>query len=567
MHLDPTTSKLVLITLALGLVVAVTYLRSLTGEFLNWDDPDYVTANPDLRLGLTWEMVKWSFGYHASNWHPLTWLSLALDYRLYGLDPRGYHVTSLSLHIANTLIVFLLLHRLTERLWPSAVVAALFGLHPMHVESVAWVAERKDVLSAFFSLLTVAAYARYARLRTWPAYASVVLLFALALLSKPMAVTIPAVLLLLDYWPLRRWSRQAVLEKLPLFGMSLGLTILTVAAQRAGGAVDLDLIPLGSRVAHALVAYVQYLRLTVWPIGLSPWYSHPALEGPPLTTWQVAGAVVLLATGTAVALGLRERRPYLAVGWGWYLITLAPVIGFLQVGRQGMADRFTYFAHVGVFFAMVWTAAEMPWSGRRWSRVVGTVAVGIVLASLATLTARHTVVWRNTMAFWSHTARVNPRAFIAHQALAGLFSSAGRFDEALVEFRRAAHLRPDIAKVHVQYGSLLMRLRQLGPAAAQYRKAVALEPDSADYQNRLADVLLTQKRSTSARRHLERALAAQPSFPEARNNLGRAFLAENRFDDAAAQFRLALQERPGFKAASDNLAAALRAQGEASRHP
>ena len=544
-----------LISVALCLAVASCYLPVLDAEFITWDDPTYVTANPHLR-GLSLSTTAWAFTtFYTGNWHPLTWLSLALDYEMYGLHPRGYHLTSLFLHVANTLLVFLVLHRLTGALWRSTAVAALFGLHPLHVESVAWVAERKDVLSALFWLLTIAAYLRYVRQRTWPTYALVVITFGMAVLSKPMVVTLPVILLLLDCWPLERLSRQALWEKIPLFLLALGSSASTVAAQTAGGAVGIDPIPLGGRVANAVLAYVKYLALTIWPVHLSPWYSHPALEGPPPPRWAVPGAAALLASVTALAILGARRRPYVAVGWLWYAITLLPVIGLIQVGRQGMADRYTYVPLVGIFIVLAWAIAELPTWRWAWGRGAGVSIATLVLMSLGALTLRQTKIWHDSITFWTYTAKANPNAFIAHQALGGLFKFAGRFDEAFEEYRRAARIRPGLADVHTNLGQLLMRKKNFGAAAAQYRKVVALKPGSAEDHNGLAEALLAQGRPAQARRHLERALAIQPGFAEAHNNLGRALLAEGRLDDAIAHFQVAVRLKPNFAAARQNLAA------------
>ncbi len=510
----------VAIALALAIVTALFYLPVLDASFLNWDDPPYVTANPSIQ-SLGWSTVVWAFTtFQEGIWHPLTWLSLAVDHAIYGLQARGFHLTNLLLHVANTVLVFVTWERLTGAFWRSAVLAALFGLHPMHVESVAWVTERKDVLSTFFWLLTIAAYARYARVGTWTAYLAVVGAFLLGLLSKPMLVTLPFVLLLLDYWPLERLSRRAVLEKIPLLAMALAVAVVSVVAvSRVSAEAIPDAIPRWARVANALVSCVAYLRLTAWPVRLSPWYSHPWFEGAPLTVLGVGGATLALLAVSAGVVAVARRAPYAPVGWFWFLGTLVPVVGLVYNGRQGMADRYAYVPHIGLFLAATWAVAELPaWRSREF-RMVAAPAIGLVLVVLGIRTAAQTRVWHDDRTFWTYTARVNPHSFIAHQALAGILQTEGRTAEALPFYLRSTKLRPDLAKVHVQYARLLARAGRAGPAAAQLRKAVALEPDTAEHHYGLAQALIAQHHRATARRHLERALALRPDYPEARRSL------------------------------------------------
>jgi protein O-mannosyl-transferase len=510
----------VAVAVTLAILTALFYVPVLDAGFLNWDDPPYVTANPNIR-SLDWSTVVWAFTtFHEGIWHPLTWLSLALDHAIYGLQARGFHLTNLLLHVANTVLVFLVWERMTGAFWRSAVVAALFGLHPMHVESVAWVTERKDVLSTFFWLLTMAAYARYVRMGTSTAYGLVVLAFLMGLLAKPMLVTLPFALLLLDYWPLRRLSRRAVLEKVPLLALALLVTGIAVAAVSTvmSDAVP-DPIPPAALVANAVVSTAKYLWLTVWPFRLSPWYSHPWFEGAPLSVVSVGTATLVVVGVSVLAVAVAGRRPYVPVGWFWYVGTLVPVLGLVYNGRQGMADRYAYVPHIGLFVAATWAVADLPLWRERVARRAGAVGLAAALVVLAVLTARQTRVWRDDRTFWGYTARVNPHSFIAHQALAGMLQNEGKTREALVLFRRAVKIRPELARVHMQYGRLLARTGRTGPAAAQYRKAVALEPNVAEHRYGLAQVLVTQKHRASARRQLEQALALRPDYPEAQKSL------------------------------------------------
>jgi hypothetical protein len=535
---DDASLDRIAIAIGLAVVTFVFYVPVLDAAFLNWDDPPYVTANPNIR-SLSWETVRWAFTtFQEGIWHPLTWLSLALDHALYGLTPRGFHLTNLLLHVANTVLVFLVWARLTGATARAAVVGALFGLHPMHVESVAWVTERKDVLSTFFWLVTIAAYGRYARVGGVAAYAAVLAAFALGLLSKPMLVTLPFVLLLLDFWPLGRlgWrtasedgaaapvpappASQVILEKVPLLMLALAVAAVSVVAvSEVSAAAVPDRIPLVALVGNAILSCVKYVWLTLWPANVSPWYSHPWFEGPGFSFVGVAGAVLVLLAVSALALAVARRRPYVPVGWFWYLGTLVPVLGLVYNGRQGMADRYAYIPHIGLFVAAVWTTADLAvWRDRR-ARVAGAAALTVVLVVLGARTAWQTRVWRDDRTFWSYTARTSRYSFIANQALAGINQTEGRLQDALPLFARATKLRPDLAKVHVQFARVLARTGHPGQAAAQYRKALAIEPNSAENRFALAQVLITQRRRASARRELERAVELRPDFAEARQSL------------------------------------------------
>ncbi len=515
-----TVTDRVAIASALAIVTALFYLPVLDAGFLNWDDPPYVTANTAIRT-LSWTTVRWAFTtFQEGIWHPLTWLSLALDYALYGLSPRGFHLTNLLLHVANTVLVFLVWERLTGAFWRSAVLAALFGLHPMHVESVAWVTERKDVLSAFFWLVTIAAYARYARRGTRTAYLLVVATFVLGLLSKPMLVTLPFALLLLDYWPLGRLSWRAALEKIPLLVLALAVAAVSVVAVADVNAQAVpDPIPRMVRLANAAVSTVRYVELTLWPLRLSPWYSHPWFEGPPLMALRVAGALAALLAVSAIVVAAARRRPYAPVGWFWYLGTLVPVLGLLYNGRQGMADRYAYIPHIGLFVLIVWAVADLSFWQSRTARRLATAALVTILLLLGGGTAWQTRVWHDDRTFWSYTARTSRYSFIAHQALAAMMQSENRTADAVALYERALKLRPELPKVHLQLARLLARNGHTAQAAAEFRKAIALDPDAPETHYQLAQVLLTRHRRTNARHELERALALRPDYPEARRAL------------------------------------------------
>jgi hypothetical protein len=515
-----TVTDRVAIASALAIVTALFYLPVLDAGFLNWDDPPYVTANTAIRT-LSWTTVRWAFTtFQEGIWHPLTWLSLALDYALYGLSPRGFHLTNVLLHVANTVLVFLVWERLTGAFWRSAVLAALFGLHPMHVESVAWVTERKDVLSTFFWLLTIAAYARYARRGTWTAYLLVVATFVLGLLSKPMLVTLPFALLLLDYWPLGRLSWRAALEKVPLLVLALAVAAVSVVAVADVNAQAVpDPIPRAVRLANAAVSSVRYVGLTLWPLRLSPWYSHPWFEGPPLTVLRVAAALAVLGAMSAIVVAVARRRPYAPVGWFWYLGTLVPVLGLLYNGRQGMADRYAYIPHIGLFVLIVWAVADLPFWHDRTARRLATVALVTILVLLGGGTAWQTRVWHDDRTFWSYTVRTSRYSFIAHQALAAIMQNEGRTADAIPLYERALKLRPELAKVHLQLARLLARTGHTAQADAEFRKALTLDPDTAETHYQLAQVLAARRRRANARHELERALTLRPDYPDARRLL------------------------------------------------
>ncbi len=549
--------------LLLAAVVIAAYLPALDGQFLNWDDDSFVVRNPHVH-GLSLAAVRWAFTtFHDGNWIPLTWLSHALDCTLFGLDPRGHHAMNLAWHVANTVLVFVALRALTGAVWRSAAVAALFGLHPLHVESVAWVAERKDVLSTFFFLLGLAAYAPWVRTGSRRAYAVVLGAFVLGLLAKPMVLTFPFVLLVLDYWPCRRLGWSAVREKLPLLGLAVAGAGLTVVAQRSVQAFALaESIPVPDRIANALVSYVRYLQLTAWPFGLSPVYSHPALEGEPLTAATIGGAALVLGAFTVLAIALARSRPHLLVGWLWYLGTLVPVIGLLQVGGHAMADRFTYIPLIGIFLAVVWEVAALPiWEPAR-RRKLSAAAAGCVLVLLGLRTWQQVHIWHDSWTFWRATVAANPRAAVAYYALGGMYANAGRVDEAIHAYRRCLKLRPSAVNAHNEAGNLLFQQGRLAAAAAHFRKAIAGRPAAAEDHSNLANVLQRQGNSAAARRHLELALRLRPDFAEASNNLGIVLAEEGRLAEAAARFREALRLRPDFAIARENLAAAEEALRE-----
>lgn len=509
------------LALALAAVTIVAYAPVRHHEAIDLDDPGYVFDNPHVAAGLTSDGIAWAFTTgHAANWHPLTWISHMVDVTLFGLDPGAHHLVSLAFHVINTLLLFGVLAWLTGAVYPSAFVAALFGVHPTHVESVAWIAERKDVLSTCFWLLTMAAYGWYVRRPGVGRYLLVGILLALGLMAKPMLVTLPFVLILLDYWPLRRGLpfRSLVIEKLPLFAVVIASSIVTFIVQRQGGAMStLDVMPISLRIGNALVSYVSYLWMTVWPANLAVFYPFPTRIAPAA----IAAATLLLVALSVVALRVARTRPYVLAGWLWYLGTLVPVIGVVQVGTQALADRYTYIPLIGIGIAVAWWAADAP---ARFRQPLAAAAVVVVLA--LTVTTRAQVAhWQNSLTLWQHTVDVTTGNYRARNSLGAQLGNQGRPADAIVHFSEALRLAPDRGEafhIHHNLGRALADLGRFDEAIPHYREALRLKPD----------------------------------YPEAHNNLGLALGRTGHPEEALAEFRLALEDRPGFAPALANLAGA-----------
>ena len=506
--------------LAVGLVFGQTARHA----FVNLDDNVYVYENPHVSHGLTGQGLVWAFSHsHVANWHPLTWLSLMLDCQLYGLHAGGCHLTNVLLHAATAVLLLLVLWRMTGELWPSVFVAALFAVHPLRVESVAWVTERKDVLSGLLFLLTIAAYLRYVRHPfSTGRYLTVVAFFATGLMAKPMLVTLPLVLLLLDYWPLGRFSlrRRMVLEKLPLFALAAASCVLTLGVQ--GDSLTLnEHLSLSWRIGNALLAYVAYLGHFLYPLGLAALYPR---MGPDLPLGKLCLAVFVLAGITAAAVLWRERRPYLLVGWLWYLVMMVPVIGLVPVGLQPMADRFTYLPQIGLGMALAYGAADAlrSWSSRR---AVGAVAAVLLLAILMGCAWRQASFWCDSQTLWTHTLACTSQNSAAHNAFANALVDGGRIDDAIAHYRSAIEIRPNYAAAHFNLGVALAGLGHLDEAIEQYRQTIAIKPDDAKAHNNLANALLARGQLDRAMAHCREALRIDADFAEAHFNLGNVLFA------------------------------------------
>jgi tetratricopeptide (TPR) repeat protein len=563
------TSRVLLAALLLVMAVLAVYGRVLSAgfQFVNFDDDDYVVQNPGVRGGLSAEGLRWALTTtQAFNWHPLTWLSLQLDASLWGLDPRGYHLTNLLLHAANTLLLFVLLWRMTGALWRSFFLAALFGVHPLHVESVAWVAERKDVLSTFFWMLTTSAYVTYVRRPGLLRYLLVVLWFSLGLMAKPMLVTLPATLLLLDYWPLGRFAASAggarkslvgklIAEKLPLFALAAASSVITVISQQ-GVVKQLVHFPLHVRIMNALVAYVTYLAKTFWPTRLGCLYPHPGDQLPPI---EVALAALVLLGVTAAALALARQRPYIVVGWFWYLGTLVPVIGLVQVGVQAMADRYTYVPLIGIFVILAWGLPDLL--GAHWSRLVPSLGAAALVA-YAVLAFAQVGTWRNSRTLWQQALAVTSDNPVAHYHLAlALSGQPGESGAVIRHYEAAVRLFPSYAPAHNNLGRALLGIGQIDRALKEIEEATRLAPGNANAFYNLGVAWDAKGDTERALRAYDETLRIDPSYGNAWNNRG--VLLERKGDLAGAldSFRQAVQLRADAVPYLRNLAYLLYESG------
>jgi tetratricopeptide (TPR) repeat protein len=535
----------------LAAVIWAVFGQTLHYEFVNFDAGPYVYENPEVARGVTLHGICWAFTHvHSYNWHPLTWISHMLDCELYGLNPAGHHFTNVFLHTVTTILLFLLLRQMTGFLWRSAVVAAVFAIHPLRVESVAWVAERKDVLSGVFFMLTIAAYLRYVR-RPWSAvrYGLVMLLFALGLMCKPMLVTLPVVLLLLDYWPLNRlrvgtreaqagWRtfKRPILEKLPLFGLAAASCVVTIFAQTQA-IRPTDQIPLSARIDNALISAVTYVGQMFWPSRLTVLYPFP-VNGVPASDVIVAG-ILLLSISLGVFV-LRKQRRYLLVGWLWYLLMLTPVIGILQVGLQAHADRYTYLPQIGLVLLLVWTAADLSRGWRERTAILGGCSA-VVLAALIFCTRAQVSYWRNSASLWNRALAYTSDNFIAHSNLGVALATKGDVNEAIAQYQLALKIKPNYADAHSNLGSALLQKGNVDGAMDQLQTALQLNPNNAEAENNLGNALLQKGNVDEGIVHLQKALQRSPDNMEAHNNLGYALVQKGNVNEAIVHYQRALE--------------------------
>lgn len=534
-------------------------------EFLPYDDHVYVTANQHVLSGVSAESIRWSLtATDGGNWHPVTWWSHLLDVQVWGDWAGGHHLTSVLLHTVAGTVLFLVLAAMTGAVWPSWFAAFLFLLHPLHVESVAWVAERKDVLAAFFWIATLAAYLAYVRRPRRRRLLIVVALFLLGVMSKPMVVTLPLVCLMLDYWPLGRlrtsWPRTTaglLWEKAPLFALATAAGLLTMRTQTGAFAfADIDVVPapfrtvmVSTSLMNALSSYLVYLGKTIWPVGLAVFYPYPAHA---LNPWKAAATLAALVALSAAVVRLARRSPYLATGWLWYLITLLPVIGLLQVGSQARADRYTYLPLIGIFLAAAWGTRDLV---RIWPRLrplfAGATAIAVVAAPLAT--CRQLAHWRTGTALFEHALEVTSGNYLAHQVLGDILRLRGDFAGAEAHYRQVLALRPRYPGARNSLGLALSGGGRLEQALLEYRAAARQAPEDPQPLNNLGVDLTALGRLAEAEAHLRRALQIAPDLAEIHANLGDALALQGRVPEAVRSYRRALELKPGLEKAREKL--------------
>ena len=587
-----------LICLALALVTTALYWPMTHHNFVNFDDDDYITNNSHVQAGLTWVGVIWAFqSGAAANWHPLTWLSHMLDCQLYGLNPGGHHSTNLLFHVANTLLLFLLLRQLTGALWRSAFVAALFAWHPLHVESVAWAAERKDVLSAFFWMLALMAYTRYAQKRSRVEgrgsradvavqaldsrlstldYLLALFFFVCGLMSKPMVVTLPFVLLLFDFWPLNRFSSfqfqissseepstlnhqpstesafRLIYEKLPFFALTLAAGVVTYFVQTSGRALWMPAErPFSSRVANALWAYERYISKTFWPADLSIFYPYPHHWPAGL----VIGAALLLAIWSGLLIWRARQNPCLFVGWFWFLGTLIPTIGLVQVGSQSMADRYMYIPSVGLFILVVWGFNDFLNWRPHWRRIT-TFVGGVALAGCLVCTEIQLSYWQNSIKLFRHAIEVTTDNFVAYTCLGETLSDLGLKKEAMMLCAEAVKIAPNSPVAQYNFGMALLQNNRLDEALAHLDAATQLAPHNSEIQYNFGLFLLLHNKPDEAASHFAATLVERPDFAEAHYRLAQALSQQHKSKEAIFHYREALRLKPEFpeaKAALDQI--------------
>jgi tetratricopeptide (TPR) repeat protein len=561
--------------IGIGLVVAVlaAYWQVQYHDFIIFDDHQYVVKNLNIQKGLTLESISWAFTTtYASYWHPLTWLSHMLDYQLYGLNPKGHHFNNLLLHMASTLLLFIVLKRMTGTLWRSALVAALFGLHPLRVESVAWVSERKDVLSALFWMLTLLAYDGYVKASSPKRYLIVLLLLAMGLMAKPMLVTLPFAMIFLDKWPYgridfskgrNRWSHlRPLLEKVPFIALGAVSALITFLSAREIGAVpSLDALPLTLRLLNAVAAYATYVGKMFWPVNLSFFHPHP-LDS--LSLWKMAGALSVLALISLLALLNLRRYPYLLTGWLWYIVTLVPVIGLIQVGGQAIADRFTYLPHIGLYLMVVWGAHDIFKKQSRSMWIPGMLSANILLILLV-FTWHQTQTWQNSKTLFRHALRVTKNNYMAHFHLGNVFMDEGDLQRALAHYSEAIKIRPDHMPARGNMGYALLKLGRPLEAISSYAEALRIKPGDHGIHFKMAAALASLGRFDEALVHYGKVIELNPGNYQAHNNMGWIYGKQRRYEEAAYHFKEALKISPNDQKSRYNLEMTLKRMGRESQ--
>ena len=551
----------------LAAAICIIYLKVVNYEFVNFDDLAYVSENTHVLSGLNIDNVFWAFtSFYAANWHPLTWLSHMLDFQIFGLNPGMHHLMNVIFHIANTILLFYLLQRMTGAVWRCAFVAALFGLHPFHVETVAWVAERKDVLSTFFGLLTLWAYIRYAGSPQVKRYLLVVLFFCLGLMAKPMLVTLPFLLLLLDYWPLHRFHLpltsseertsegvsflRLFWEKLPLLALTVISSILTIVAQRTSGTLaSLEVCPLYVRIVNAIVSYASYIVKMFWPVHLTIFYPYSLVL---LPWWQVISAGVLLLTISLGALIWYRKYPWFIVGWLWYLGALVPVIGLVQVGAQAMADRYTYIPLIGLFMVISWGVPELL-KGLQHRNAILASLIGTVLIMLTGASWIQTGYWENSMTLFEHNLKVFPHNDLVHYNLGVALMNQGDLDEAMKHYAEALKINPKNAQSHLNMGFILMNRGDYDEGMMHYTAALKIYPRYFAVYNNLGNYMATRGYFDEAIKNYMEAIRIDPHRVKVYNNIGVVFYQKGDFKKAFEYYQKALSVSPGLDEVVKNL--------------
>jgi tetratricopeptide (TPR) repeat protein len=602
---DNNKSRMVLfVALCLILGIVVVYMKVQKYDFVGYDDELYVTQNHYVQEGISPEGIKWAFTtFHSANWHPLTWLSHMLDCDLYGLNPAGHHWTNVEFHIANTLLLFIILFKMTGALWQSAFVAALFALHPLHVESVAWISERKDVLSTFFGLLSIAAYCHYVKKSSVKYYLLVIIFLSLGLMAKPMVVTLPFVLLLLDYWPLKRFQFQRdfhfksekpiedvlrrnyriILEKIPLFIPVVISCIMTFIAQKSEGAVKpIGALPLKYRIANTIVSYTSYVLKAIWPQKLAVFYPHP---GNTLRWWQIAGSALLIISACYGAIRWAKKYPYILVGLFWYLGTLVPVIGLVQVGNQAMADRYTYIPLIGIFIIVSWGVSDLfkerfsvqksefssqlsddssdiskLFNKQRFHNIFLTISALILLAALSWRSFFQLNTWENGITLFEHAVSVTENNYQAHNNLGKGYESID-LDKALFHFKAALKINPNNATSLYNLGNVYLEKGDIDEAVRHYLKALSIKPEYPAALNNLGEAFVKKGDYDNAIYYFKTAFKTDPQNTNACMNIANVLFLQSKPDEAISQYREILQTDTKNPDVYYNLAYVLSTKG------
>jgi Tfp pilus assembly protein PilF len=569
-----------LINLFLILLIVIVYLQVGTFDFVDYDDGLYVTENSHVRNGLTIDGCIWAFTTtHEANWHPLTWLSHMLDSELYGLNPAGHHYTNIVFHTANTLMLFFILFSMTGSLWKSAFVAALFAVHPLHVESVAWVSERKDVLSTFFGLMMIGAYDFYIKIPSSKRFLLVFIFLSLGLMAKPMLVTFPFILLLLDFWPLRRTQFNnndhpqpgkstgfsskkifpLIVEKIPLFILTAVSCVITFFAQKSGGTVvPFDTLPLKERIANALISYAGYVFKAIWPQKLAYFYPYSIST---FSVWQVCGAALLIVGALGGAIYLSRKYPYVPVGLFWYLGTLVPVIGLVQVSGQAMADRYTYIPLIGLFIVVAWGIPDMLNKWRFHKNFLCASAV-IVLSALTARAFIQTSHWKNSIALFENAVKVTENNYHALNNLATALVGKGKYDKAYFYLSRALKKNPKREDLRMNLANVLFLKGKPNKAVSQYQKILQTDAEDADVHYNLACVLSSQNKINEAVHHYHEALIIDPKYSKAHYNLGNILIRQGKMKEALFHYAKAIEFNPDYVQAYNKIGFILLNQGK-----